>query len=343
MTPILIVAILILILGAVSGATMSAFRKEKRSIESHQRVMNVIEDIAHGASASGTGAVEEQGPRRYAHVRTMGRVNGPGQSRLGDAKVGPDEGLAARLNPPEPPRPAEEVGSQSLRKLADQRQRPRTGREKEHLSSPRSTKAFALDEPTVEMQRVVFDDIHGVPTTAARPTEVPHRTKGRHVSSGTGRIASLLVVLVVGVVSVTGVLVALSKSKPSRAGTAVSGTTKKVSKGTSVPSSTTSTTQATQLSAVSTSSSGADFQVNSSALTVVLHASAPCWVEESSTPYGKIVWDSTLAAGQSYTITTTAPLWLRTGNVGVLSLNVNGLPVAFSAAPGPYNFTFTAS
>lgn len=95
-----------------------------------------------------------------------------------------------------------------------------------------------------------------------------------------------------------------------------------------------------QLTAVSSNAYGASYSVPTGPVTVVLHAASPCWVEESTSPYGRISWDATLSSNQTYTITSAAPLWLRTGNVGALSITVNGRPVVFSATPGPYNFTF---
>jgi flagellar basal body-associated protein FliL len=339
-TPILIVAILILVLGAVSGATMSAFRKEKRSIESHKRTMSVMEDLAHGASGVTEHHVAGQTPRQYAHVRTVG-ANGSSSTRSNSSSSAPDEGRGVRLRPPLPPQGAQETEGRDRRNLSERRVRQRGAGDIERTGSSQRSNALSIDEPTVEMQRVVFDDVHGAPREVSTPSGAERRSKGRHVSSGTGRVSSLIVVVIVGVVAVTGVVFEISKSKPLKALVAAQ-KTKTSSSGTSASSSTTtSTTQPTQLTASSTSSGGADFHVTASALTVVLHASAPCWVEESATPYGKIVWASTLGAGQSYTISTSAPLWLRTGNVGVLSMTVNGLPVSVSAPPGAYNFSFS--
>jgi len=93
---------------------------------------------------------------------------------------------------------------------------------------------------------------------------------------------------------------------------------------------------------VTSSSQGATYRVAGGVHSVVLQVgAAPCWVADAQAPGGQILWDETLPAGSSYTITWSGgPLWLRAGNSGVLTLSVNGYPVRFSAPPGPYDFTF---
>ncbi|ACU53502.1 hypothetical protein Afer_0541 [Acidimicrobium ferrooxidans DSM 10331] len=126
--------------------------------------------------------------------------------------------------------------------------------------------------------------------------------------------------------------------------------TTSASKKTSTTSKTTSSAKKAKGSAsagpavalVSSSSTGATYNVVGGAHTVVLQvSSAPCWVEDAQAPGGQVLWDATLPAGGSYTISWSGgPLWLRTGNSGVLSVSVNGHPVHFSAPPGPFDLLF---
>lgn len=87
-------------------------------------------------------------------------------------------------------------------------------------------------------------------------------------------------------------------------------------------------------------SSGATYFINSPEITLVVNASAPSWVEESATPGSTVLWEGIIPAGGSKTLSTTGPMWIKTGNVNVLSITANGKAVKFSAPPGVYTFTF---
>lgn len=115
------------------------------------------------------------------------------------------------------------------------------------------------------------------------------------------------------------------------------------------PESTTPTTPTTvappskpagPLTPASANSAGATYFIDSPSITVDVSASAPSWIEESVTPGSKVLWQGILPKGGSKSFTLNSSMWIRTGNVGVLTMTVNGKPISFSAPPGVFNFTF---
>lgn len=81
-----------------------------------------------------------------------------------------------------------------------------------------------------------------------------------------------------------------------------------------------------------TSSTSAVYQV-SGPISVVLHATAPCWIEaRRSGPNGGLLFQGTLVPGQAWTVA--GPTWLRLGNPTAVSLAINGQQVSPPAAQG---------
>jgi hypothetical protein len=124
-------------------------------------------------------------------------------------------------------------------------------------------------------------------------------------------------------------------SGTNKSGTKKSGTKKKA----------TSQATPTVLNPAQTTAQSATFDVPGGVKTVVVSATAaPCWVADSATPNGPILWDQTLAAGTSYAIhSSSSSLWIRVGNSHDFAMTVNGLPAHFSSPPGPFNFDLVGS
>ena len=148
---------------------------------------------------------------------------------------------------------------------------------------------------------------------------------------------------VIALVGLGAVFVALNSSHPnvSGKGSVSIATTKPVGKS----KSTTATTEAPSapagpLAPTTADSAGATYFVNSPSITIGISASAPAWVEESVAPGSKVLWQGIIPADGSKSFTLNSSMWIRTGNVGVLTITANGQPVTFSAAPGVYDFTF---
>ena len=100
----------------------------------------------------------------------------------------------------------------------------------------------------------------------------------------------------------------------------------------------------TSFSPVSANSSYATFDIPGGARTIVVSASQPCWVADSDSANGPLLWDETLPAGGSYTISSNASsLWIKVGNAHEFHMQVNGLPVSFSSPPGVFAFDLVAT
>lgn len=148
---------------------------------------------------------------------------------------------------------------------------------------------------------------------------------------------------VIALVGLGAIVIALNSSHPNASdkGSVSITTTKPIGKS----KSTTATTEAPSapagpLTPTTADSVGATYFVNSPSITIGISASAPAWVEESVAPGSKVLWQGIIPTGGSKNFTLNSSMWIRTGNVGVLTVTANGQPVSFSAAPGVYDFTF---
>ena len=160
------------------------------------------------------------------------------------------------------------------------------------------------------------------------------------------RIGSVVIAIGIGVIGVSAVVfkIATTTHSPRAALSSPSSSNSlaTASKAKTKKNATTTTTVPTQISPLSSNATGSTYQVPAGSLTIQLTASAPCWVEQSNAPYGKLYFAQTLAAGQTQTLNSAAPIWIRTGNVKALSIKINNLPVVISAPSGTYNLTFNA-
>jgi hypothetical protein len=143
-----------------------------------------------------------------------------------------------------------------------------------------------------------------------------------------------------------------SGSKSSSATKKKSSTTRDGSQGSPTKSSTSSngnqstggSSTPSKYTPVSANSSYATYDIPGGARTIVVSASQPCWVADSDSANGPLLWDQTLPAGGSYTISSTASsLWIKVGNAHDFQMQVNGVPVSFSSPPGVFSFNLVAS
>ena len=189
---------------------------------------------------------------------------------------------------------------------------------------------------------LIFDDEDlALDESPARAAKAPRPPR----SIGQGRLSSLASPLIAGsaalviIVIVTIILLPNLASNGSKVTSTTTTPTTVAKKATS--SSTTTTAVPQFLTPTSSDGSGASFAAPTSAYTVVITInSGACWVAQSTAAGATISWDATLTQGQSHTFQVTGPLWVRAGNSGVVSLTINGVPVHFTASPGPFNFQF---
>ena len=137
-----------------------------------------------------------------------------------------------------------------------------------------------------------------------------------------------------------------ASSTKKKTGTGGSSTTKqaKSTTGGNGASGNSSSASPTSYTPVSSNASYATYDIPGGAKTIVVSASQPCWVADSDSANGALLWDETLPAGGSYTISSTAAsLWIKVGNAHEFQMQVNGVPVSFSAPPGVYAFNLVAT
>ncbi|HET9061420.1 MAG TPA: RodZ domain-containing protein [Acidimicrobiales bacterium] len=110
----------------------------------------------------------------------------------------------------------------------------------------------------------------------------------------------------------------------------------------SPPASTTTTPPARPASLVSATAGSATYQLRSPHASIVVKASGPCWIEvKAGSPQGQVVYEGTLAAGQTSSVT--GPAWIRLGDPPNASVAVNGtrMHVPGSEAAVPIDLQFT--
>jgi hypothetical protein len=104
------------------------------------------------------------------------------------------------------------------------------------------------------------------------------------------------------------------------------------------------TTTPASYTPVSANANYATYDIPGGPKTVVVSATQPCWVADSNTANGPLLWDETLPAGGSYTISSTSSsLWIKVGNAHDFQMQVNGVPVTFSSPPGVFAFNLVKS
>lgn len=169
-----------------------------------------------------------------------------------------------------------------------------------------------------------------------------------------GLLLTVAAVVLVGVV--TGVAVAEAPSHPpsarsattstsgahrsSGAGGGQGGKTTSSRTGSSSPGS--ASPGANGLDPVTSSSSSATYRVSGAPYTVVVATTTgPCWVEATDTTTGRVLWEGTLAPGNSRSIPATAGLLLRLGNSLAASITEGGRSVHLPPGAGDvFDLTF---
>ncbi len=315
-----VIVIVVAFVGLAVVARLAVVRaaSEKKSVESHKRTLEVISKVS------------EHGERPAGHVKISGNPVRLDLSRLGDL-TDPD---MIRIQGDESPRQEElaakpPIGNPSVEEV------PLAP------ASSRPPLEFGEFDSVAEEQLVGATEV--LPSIGHTESQQNHR-----IYSVRSRKAGQLPLLVAGTgaaaVVLGGVFFLLSGSKtatPQTPSAPVRTRQAAKKKSAKQPS---ASVRPVSLSPQSTTANGATYMVPGGVNSVVMKTSAPCWMEDSAAPGSTILWDSTLPAGGSYTLNGNgSSLWLRTGNSGVLSLTVNGLPVVFHAPPGPYDFYFESA
>ncbi len=320
------------ILGAVTfiaSIIATSYSREKRSISRHSQVMKVINRVASERGDDLGLPKVEPSPhiklRRGDEVASNDQMEAP-RITSSDGPVRISSNMSARIArnefedikiPATEPKVAEE-GSHVFRDVLQRAARAATA----------PSLIFDDEEQDAEVRA----------SDGKRPTKVGSSFgQRRAVSLGSPLIAGSAALVIIVIVTI--ILLPNLASNSSKVTSTTTATT--VAKKTTT-SSTTTTAVPQFLAATSSDASGAIFAAPTSAYTVVITVnSGACWVAQSTAAGAPISWDATLTQGQTHTFQVTGPLWVRAGNSGVVSLSINGIPVHFTASPGPYNFQFT--
>ena len=177
-----------------------------------------------------------------------------------------------------------------------------------------------------------------------KPRSMPAATSAEHRPW----LLTAAAVIVIGII--TGVAVAEAPSHPSppsahRAATATSvvshrtrphvsaaGAPGKVSKAAAKAPKAPARRAPAGLVAISSSSTAATYQVSDAPFTVTVSTtSGPCWLEATDASDGQLLWEGTLAPGQSQTVSSPAGLLLRLGNSPVTTVTEGGQVVNLPA------------
>lgn len=92
---------------------------------------------------------------------------------------------------------------------------------------------------------------------------------------------------------------------------------------------------------LSNSTASATYQVSSSAFTVAVNASGPCWIEaKRSANSTKTLYEGTLEAGTRHSIDTTGSVWVRLGAPENAQVSLDGTAVQLPPGSSPFNLSF---
>lgn len=353
-----LILLILVISGLIGTAISSRARSEKRSIAGFHQQMGQLSGVVQSDSQNEQGAAEaEQGlfGEVPSHVRVIGKVDSaksldplkgkPG--RMGGTKAAPSllrrnsvSGVAPRSSGEfrgqrgiigeEPPAPTSASSGEGDERNIEPVRRRRSA----SLSSDRRA-----DGSRVKTEILQFDDDSSAQESAV--TSGLPGSLGRKLN-----VRVLAVASIVGLIGLGAIAMSLSDGHSTAPGAVDKNSAPPTSQSVITSRATTKTTLPPHVSTgvlmpASADSSGATYYIDSPTITLVLQASAPSWVEESVSPGSTILWDGTIPAGGSKTLTLNSSMWIKTGNVDVLTITANGRPVHFSASPGVYSFTFT--
>ncbi|NNN12723.1 MAG: DUF4115 domain-containing protein [Acidimicrobiaceae bacterium] len=333
MTTLLTIALVVVVAGAISGATMTAFRRERRSIARYKQMINVMEDISANGPVSGTKPRSSFDSSR-SHVRKIGSNSAEA------ANVGATRESAPDATPRELirdlVRPDELAESQAQTKTPSSRS-PLRSNQQDSLRDNQATMAMPRlkiteDRPVAPSSGSDGEDDRPEFRGGTLAPGFPKSSKDAIPTVPVRFVITALVVIVVLGVAVVGFERFRGGSTAANSPTTTT---------TIAPKATTTTTKPLTITPQSQNGQGATFAVPAGTSAYVLSVTAPCWVEYSTAPYGKILWDAVIQPGSTKTITTAGPIWMRAGNSTALRIAVNSVNVAVTTPSGPFNYTFT--
>ncbi len=352
-----VLALLVLVVVIFLGAALSSrARSEKKSIASFHQHMDQLSGVVKSENHPDEGACEtgsELFTSLPSHVRVVGKATGAKESSSSKRRVyragsvtaaTARRGRVSAKNPHLAERHSNEMPVSQVQANLYSVDAPPRG----------EMPAVPVEDPAPAQRRARLSSSvrpggSKVHTEILRFDDAAQEVAEEQPSArffGFDRRFNTKILAAASVIALAGlgaVVISLSSSHPNTSGkSSVSvASTKPVGKS----NSTTATTEAPlapsgPLTPTTADNVGATYFVNAPLITIGISASAPAWVEESVAPGSKVLWEGIIPTGGIKTFTLNSSMWIRTGNVGVLTITANGQPVTFSAAPGVYDFTF---
>ena len=161
---------------------------------------------------------------------------------------------------------------------------------------------------------------------------------------GSSRVAVRLAIFVLAVVVVGEVAAVVLRSPSSSGGQSVAvGSAASAESAASAPTPAVAPSSAPSTTAVAVAATtptttlvrapGTSTYTLTGSPSVTLAATSDSWIEVRTQMGAPIIWNGTLAAGQSKTYP--APVWIRTGNPAALTVTADGTPLAVPTTSGP--------
>ncbi len=329
--------------GFVLSWVATAYSRERKSISRHIETMDVIHRIANEATPSGVLHTQVE-PR--PHIRVVGGRQHDELQKEQDkvSSVHSESAIQDDTSVNEPTTVSKFIDAAHVASVLEFNSK--IAKDASHTPKKENVKV-TIDElaGVIGTTDAVFSELaadhlagENLPKVSSREPKVRRFGSKRHIERVAspvlaGSAAAVVLVLVVGYFAVTRGNGAPLISRPASTATTIA-------KKDSSRVSPTKTTQPSFIAPFQTNTAGSSIAVPLGSYTVKLTVAASCWVAQSATNGGTISWDAVLLSGQSRVITTSGPLWIRTGNSTVVSLWINGIPVHFTSAPGPFNFSF---
>lgn len=348
--------LLLLIVFGVGGFLMSwlatAYSRERRSIARHNQAMGVMHKIS-GDAPGVAGVIPVEANPHIRVVKPGGNHEGDDLVVKASSDAVPPQNLPADSieKVPDPPSlpAAKSVGFSDGISGDEPSVSRRLVSASNNFKKEPNLDEFNLDSTGEFAPRfgapLVFDE------TASLDPSLSNKSLGRsprfgwNRPRGLGRGSATPVLAASSVALVLIVIIgffAFSKSPATVKSNIVTTTVPPVPKNKTTAS--TTTTVPSFLAPSSSNYLGASYPAPTGSYSVVVSVtSGACWVAQSTAAGAVISWEAVLQAGQSRTISTTGPLWIRVGNSTVATLSINGVPLHFTSKPGPYNFTFVPS
>ena len=363
-----LVLIIIVLLGFLGAGLSSRARLERKSIANFHEKMGQLSGVvqAEGSSShDGDPLDQELFTEVPTHVRVVGkaqpskgsstskrRVYQPSRKPTGPSgspsKPGRQSSSLSRsraVNKPETLGPPDQVKDLVVENESGNGENSGVNENfgsKKESKKPSKVSSFSRGSLTkVRTEFLRFDD-SGVSETP--DTDGDLRGYERKVNTKVLAVASLALLVGIGAIifSISSSSSPTSQNKVPPAATKSSKTAGRQNSPVAAAPSTTVAPIASNgpLNPTTSNNSGAVYYINASTLTLAIHASAPSWVEESVSPGSAVLWEGIIPAGGSKTLSLNSSMWIKTGNVDVLNMTLNGRKVNFTASPGVYDFTF---